>query len=176
MPLSPRFAGAELEQVVRHADVALLVCSRELLPPVRACRPAQVEELEMGHPPEPFEPRPATAGAPESADPRSVLLRDRTGHARLVSERGAPPAEAIEGLAPESAIEAVGVVEAVAGGEPRVVLELLAVPGPAAGALPITDASPLEERLDWRYLDLRHPRNRLMFEVQTTALRAMRAV
>ncbi|MDQ2827398.1 MAG: aspartate--tRNA(Asn) ligase, partial [Actinomycetota bacterium] len=54
-------------------------------------------------------------------------------------------------------------------------LEELKVPGPAAAPLPVDVGSPLEARLDWRYLDLRHPRNRLVFEVQTTVERAMRA-
>jgi aspartyl-tRNA synthetase len=41
---------------------------------------------------------------------------------------------------------------------------------------PIDDESPLELRLDRRFLDLRRPRNRLIFEVQTTVEHAMREV
>jgi aspartyl-tRNA synthetase len=55
-----------------------------------------------------------------------------------------------------------------------VVVEQLRVPGPAQHPLPVDDESPLADRLDWRYLDLRRPRNRLVFEVQTTVERAMR--
>ena len=110
-----------------------------------------------------------------SADPRLVVLRDHTGLVHLVSERGGQPEAVIDGLVRESAVEAVGTVGTAAAGEMRVVVERLDVPGPAAGPLPITEASSLEERLDWRYLDLRHPRRRLIFEVQTTALSAMRA-
>lgn len=40
--------------------------------------------------------------------------------------------------------------------------------------LPITTETNLDLRLDWRFLDLRQPRNRLVFEVQTTIERAMR--
>jgi len=109
-----------------------------------------------------------------SEDPRLVVLRDHTGLARLVSERGREPAQVIEGLVLESAIEALGTVEMAPGGGVRVVAERLEVPGPAAGPLPIAETSSLDERLDWRYLDLRHPRSRLIFEVQTTALSAMR--
>ncbi|MDQ6910422.1 MAG: aspartate--tRNA(Asn) ligase, partial [Actinomycetota bacterium] len=56
----------------------------------------------------------------------------------------------------------------------RIDVDELHVVGPAIADLPINDASPLVDRLDWRFLDLRRPRNRLVFEVQTTAERAMR--
>jgi aspartyl/asparaginyl-tRNA synthetase len=105
--------------------------------------------------------------AHELRAPTLVVLRDHTGQVELVT------AEAVEDLALESAIEAVGTVEAP-GGRPRVVVERLEVPGPAVGPPPISETSSLEERLDWRHLDLRRPRNRLVFAVQTTALRAMR--
>ena len=109
----------------------------------------------------------------------SVVLRDHTGRAALVLS------EPLPGLVRESAIEAVGVVERAPVAEAhgardpdllRLTVERIAVVGPAAAPLPITASSPREERLDWRYLDLRTPRNRLIFEVQTTAERAMRAV
>jgi len=38
----------------------------------------------------------------------------------------------------------------------------------------LADDASLDTRLDLRHLDLRHPRNRLVFEVQTTVERAMR--
>ena len=40
--------------------------------------------------------------------------------------------------------------------------------------LPITADSALDKRIDWRYLDLRRPDRRLIFEVQTTVEQAMR--
>lgn len=110
-----------------------------------------------------------------SADPRCLVLRDHTGLLHLVSERGGQPEAVIGDLVAESAVEAVGNVEPAQDGEVRVVLERLDVPGPASGPLPIAGTSSLEERMDWRYLDLRNPRSRLIFEVQTTALSAMRA-
>jgi aspartyl-tRNA synthetase len=62
------------------------------------------------------------------------------------------------------------------GGEVEVVLDDLEVVGPAQAEVPIDDASPLEERLAWRFLDLRRPRNRLIFDVQTTVEATMRSV
>ncbi len=74
-----------------------------------------------------------------------------------------------EAVPPGSAIEVIGTVEG-----PRVVVSELRVPGPALGPPPIDEHSSLDDRLDWRYVDLRRPRNRLVFEVQTTVERAMR--
>ncbi|MGI8622557.1 MAG: aspartate--tRNA(Asn) ligase [Solirubrobacteraceae bacterium] len=99
----------------------------------------------------------------------AVVLRDHTGLADLVLSY--PVAD----LAPESAIEAVGTVEAAPDGGVRLAVERLEVAGPATGPAPIAEASPLDQRLDWRHLDLRAPRNRLIFAVQTTAERTMRA-
>lgn len=93
-------------------------------------------------------------------------LRDHTGVVELLGDVGEP--------APESAIEVIGTVEGGDSG-PRLLVERLAVVGPAARPLPLAPGAPLEQRLDWRYLDLREPRNRLIFAVQTTAERAMRA-
>ena len=99
-------------------------------------------------------------------------LRDHTGVAPLVFRgEASPPAAQLHG---ESAVEVVGTVAETAGRAEVVVADLV-VAGHAQGPLPITAASPLDERLDWRFLDLRRPRNRLIFEVQTTAERAMRA-
>ncbi len=110
------------------------------------------------------------------SDPAIVELRDHTGVAQLLVGRGGKLQGLLERLVRGSAIETIGSVEADPSGGWRVVVELLDVPGPAAGSPPIGESSALEERLDWRYLDLRRPRNRLIFEVQTTALRMMRDV
>jgi aspartyl/asparaginyl-tRNA synthetase len=91
------------------------------------------------------------------------VLRDHTGLVELVGTAG--------GVTPESAIEAQGTV--VDGGR-RIELHRLVVVGPAQAPLPVDQGSPLQDRLDWRYLDLRRPHNRLVFEVQTTVERAMR--
>lgn len=105
-----------------------------------------------------------------------LTLRDHTGTVDLF-DPGMSSQDDLCSVTPESAIEATGTVVRVPGDEPagvRVVLGQLRVVGPALGPVPVHDGSPLEERLDWRYLDLRRPRNRLVFEVQTTAERAMR--
>jgi len=110
---------------------------------------------------------------------RTARLRDVTGAVRLV-HRPSHGVDTMAGVLASvglgSAVEAVGeVVVAGEGGEGLcLVLVDLDVVGPAVGALPVDEASPLNERLDWRFVDLRHRRNRLIFEVQTTAERAMR--
>src|ERR1035437_3988010 len=53
-------------------------------------------------------------------------------------------------------------------------LESLEVDSPAEPEVPIAPDSALDKRIDWRYLDLRRPDRRLIFEVQTTAEAAMR--
>ncbi len=58
----------------------------------------------------------------------------------------------------------------------EILLHELQVVGPAMAPLPISASSPLEQRLDWRFLDLRRLASRLVFEVQTTAERAMRGL
>lgn len=103
-------------------------------------------------------------------DPRHIVLRDRTGTALLVGWAGAAPDR-------ETAVEAVGTVVVSGSGTGDGValsVEQLCVVGPVLADLPINEASPIEDRLDWRFLDLRRPRNLLVFEVQTTVERAMR--
>ena len=97
----------------------------------------------------------------------TLTLRDHTGLVDLV-------ASSMPAVTAESAIEAEGTVMDALG---RLNIELtdLRVLGAAVSPAPIDERSPLEERLAWRYLDLRRPRNRLVFEVQTTLERAMRA-
>jgi len=102
----------------------------------------------------------------------SFTFRDHTGLVLVTATTG-PLADAVAAMTPESAIEVRGTV---AGGTAALHVDLdgLRILGPASGPLPVDGASPLDTRLDWRYLDLRLPRNRLAFEVQTTAERAMR--
>ncbi len=97
----------------------------------------------------------------------SVTLRDHTGFVDVF----APDGFRDEALLPESAIEVTGTVDDAGG----VVLGELRVLGPVAGGPLLDDTAPLDARLDRRHLDLRRPRNRLIFEVQTTVERAMRA-
>jgi nondiscriminating aspartyl-tRNA synthetase len=109
-----------------------------------------------------------------------VILRDRTGLAQVVLEKPEQPTElndAVSALTPESAVTLDG--EAVA--DPRVKLggvevrlQGLQVESAADPELPVAADSSLEKRMDWRYLDLRRPDRRLIFEVQSTVEHAMR--
>ncbi len=105
----------------------------------------------------------------------SFTFRDHTGLIEVLAPPG-PLAAALAELTRESAVEVRATVSAAAADHGAVHLGLveLRVVGPAAAPLPVDAGSPLDARLDWRYLDLRHPRNRLVFEVQTTVERAMR--
>jgi aspartyl-tRNA synthetase len=100
-----------------------------------------------------------------------VVLRDHTGLVSLVTD-DEETAKALAAVVPESAVEATGTV--VGGQGACLQVATLQVVGPAHGAVPVDERSPLAARLDWRYLDLRRPAARLVFEVQTTAERAMR--
>jgi aspartyl/asparaginyl-tRNA synthetase len=121
----------------------------------------------------------------EDGDVQVVVLRDPTGTAVLrhdTADDGGRLAGEIKELRRESAVVATGTVRRRGPGDSRgaagleVVLEDLQVVGPAQAEVPIGDGTPLEERLDWRFLDLRRPRNRLVFDVQTTVEEAMRTV
>lgn len=116
-------------------------------------------------------------------DVKFVILRDRSGTVQAVVDvAGAPDLSArVSHIPRESAIRIVGTVErnpAVKLGGVEVRLEDLDVSGPALGQLPIpipsSGITDLDLRTDWRFLDLRDPRNLLVFEVQTLAEHAMR--
>ncbi|HET9051373.1 MAG TPA: aspartate--tRNA(Asn) ligase [Candidatus Dormibacteraeota bacterium] len=101
---------------------------------------------------------------------RRLVLRDHTGAVELVGLDD----HLAQTLVPASALDVTGALEPGPDGSPRLRVDSVEVAGPAAGALPIGDGAGLDERLDWRFIDLRSPRNRLVLEVQTTAERAMR--
>jgi nondiscriminating aspartyl-tRNA synthetase len=109
-----------------------------------------------------------------------VVLRDETGLAQLILDKEDPPSElneTISALAPESAVTVTGLVvadERVKLGGLEIRLASLTVESPAEPELPVTAESALDKRIDWRYLDLRRPDRRLIFEVQTTVEHAMR--
>ena len=109
-----------------------------------------------------------------------VIMRDETGLAQVVLEKEDPPTElnnAVSALTAESAVTITGTVvadERVKLGGLEVRLEELEVDSLAEPELPIAPDSALDKRMDWRYLDLRHPQRRLIFEVQTTVEHAMR--
>ena len=112
-----------------------------------------------------------------------LILRDKTGQAQvahwkkgnlelaeLVSTIGTESALTVYGKVVENAIVKLGGLE--------VQLENLVIENNAELPLPFepfSDNLPEQDfRMDWRYLDLRRDRNRLIFEVQTTAEHAMR--
>jgi nondiscriminating aspartyl-tRNA synthetase len=109
-----------------------------------------------------------------------IVLRDETGLAQVVLAKDAPPSELnerVSALTVESAVTIVGTVaadERVNLGGLELKLEELEVDSLAEPEVPIAADSALDKRIDWRYLDLRRPDRRLIFEVQTTAERAMR--
>jgi aspartyl-tRNA synthetase len=109
-----------------------------------------------------------------------VVLRDETGLVQLVLGKDEQPSalnDTVSALTPESAVTVKGVVvadERVKLGGLEVQLEALSVDSPAQPELPITADSALDKRIDWRYLDLRRPDRRLIFEVQSTVEHAMR--
>ncbi|HEY2141285.1 MAG TPA: aspartate--tRNA(Asn) ligase [Solirubrobacteraceae bacterium] len=109
-----------------------------------------------------------------------VVLRDETGLAQVVLGKSDEPSELnerVSALTAESTVTVTGTVladERVKLGGLELQLEDLEVDSPAEPELPITPDSALDKRIDWRYLDLRRPDRRLIFEVQTTAEHAMR--
>jgi aspartyl-tRNA synthetase len=109
-----------------------------------------------------------------------VILRDETGVAQSVLAKDEPPTELnerISALTVESAVSVTGMVvadERVKLGGLELRIEALEVDSPAEPEVPIAADSALDKRIDWRYLDLRRPDRRLIFEVQTTAEHAMR--
>jgi len=112
-----------------------------------------------------------------------LILRDRTGMVQIAHWRKGNPelAETISKLGTESALTATGKVvanEVVRLGGLEIQLESLVVEGAAEIPLPFdpfNDVLPDQDfRMDWRYLDLRRERNRLIFDVQTTLEAAMR--
>ena len=114
-----------------------------------------------------------------------LIARDHTGlvqvtHPRSGNSGGPDPLESIiDGLTNESAIKVTGRVV----GNPVVNLNgLELVPSSievlsrAESPLPIDEHTSIDQRLDWRFLDLRRPSQNLVLEVQATIEVAMREV
>lgn len=108
-----------------------------------------------------------------------LIIRNATGLVQVTNERGRLEQleQAIEALTVESAVVVTGfVVEnpAVRLGGLEIIISAIEVLSAADTPLPIDQQSVLDTRLDWRFLDLRRPESRLIFEIQTTIERAMR--
>ena len=113
-----------------------------------------------------------------------LILRDRTGLVQASFWKPNDPglAESISQLTPETVLTIIGLVsanEAVKLNQMEIQLQEFEVLGEAQTPLPLepfgeTLPQQIDYRLDWRYLDLRRTQNLLLFNVQTTALMAMR--
>jgi aspartyl-tRNA synthetase len=108
-----------------------------------------------------------------------LVIRDCSGMVQATVDRQNRPDldSAIASLSIESAVQVEGAVhrnDAVRLGQLEIIPDSIVIHGAADPQLPIQQTSKLDARLDWRFLDLRRPRNRIIFEVQTTAEAAMR--
>ncbi len=121
-----------------------------------------------------------------------VILRDESGAVQLVNPatRELDPetadaasadafaiTEEISALAHGSFISVTGELkhdERVKLGGLEVKIASLAVVAEANPETPIAADSSLDKRMDWRFLDLRNPRQNLIFRIQTTFLHALR--
>ena len=107
-----------------------------------------------------------------------LVLRDRSGLAQAVNERRGDQIEnIINSLTPESAVVVTGQVVAspqVKIGGLEIVVKNIEIMSLAETPLPIDENTAMDGRLDWRFIDLRRPKNLLIFEVQTEFELALR--
>ncbi|HWR47277.1 MAG TPA: aspartate--tRNA(Asn) ligase [Pseudonocardiaceae bacterium] len=110
-----------------------------------------------------------------------VLVRDHTGMTQVTHKRpevGSDLEDLIEHEMPiESAVKVTGTVvdnKVVNLGGLEIIPESIEVTNRADSPLPINEQTGIDSRLDWRFLDLRNPARRLIFEVQTTVEKALR--
>ena len=109
-----------------------------------------------------------------------LVLNSRGGAVQVAHEKGRQPdriAERLAALTTGSAVTVTGVVKDA----PHVRLNGLEIEATdivihslAATPPPIAADSSLDKQIDWRFLGLRRPEQRLIFEVQTTLEHAMR--
>ncbi len=107
-----------------------------------------------------------------------VLVRDHTGTVQVTHKRGGPLEQLLDELTPESAVEITGQVvdnPVVKLGGVEIVPSSVEVLSRAETPLPIDERTGPEQRLDWRFLDVRRrPAAQQVFAVQTTLERALR--
>jgi nondiscriminating aspartyl-tRNA synthetase len=119
-----------------------------------------------------------------------IVLRDESGAAQLVNpavrelnaddEASASKlaiTESISALTHGSFVTVTGALkkdERVKLGGLEIKLESLEVVGEAIPETPIAADSSLDKRMDWRFLDLRNPKQNLIFRIQTTFEHALR--
>jgi aspartyl-tRNA synthetase len=109
-----------------------------------------------------------------------VIVRDHTGLLQVTHLRSDDTIEAtFETATVESAVRITGKVvrnDKVKLGGLELIPEHVEIVAAAEASLPIDEHTNLEQRLDWRFLDLRRPAQQLVFQVQATVERAMREV
>lgn len=110
-----------------------------------------------------------------------LVIRDTTGQTQCVIDRVSDPvtADEVKSIARESVVSVTGMVTAgPEAGSTEIQVQSLAVLSVSAPSPPVDPASKtwegVETRMDWRHLDLRRPKNRLIFEIQTEIEWAMR--
>ena len=115
-----------------------------------------------------------------------VVLRDESGAVQLVNPRTSDsdgvviadePATTISSLTQGSFVSVTGELkhdERVKLGGIEIKLTSLTVASMAIAETPIAVDSGIDKRMDWRFLDLRVPRNALIFRIQTTLEHAFR--
>jgi len=115
-----------------------------------------------------------------------VVLRDESGAVQLVNPRTTDadgvvvadePATSISGLAQGTFVTVTGQLkhdERVKLGGIEIKLATLTVVTEAIPETPIAADSSLDKRMDWRFLDLRNPKQNLIFRIQTTFEHALR--
>lgn len=110
-----------------------------------------------------------------------VVVRDHSGMVQVTHRRGGDGdavEAALDGLTTESAVRITGRVvdnPIVKLGGLELVPEAVEVLNRAVAPLPIDEHTGIEQRLDWRFLDVRRrPAARLLFAVQTTLEQGMR--
>jgi nondiscriminating aspartyl-tRNA synthetase len=115
-----------------------------------------------------------------------VVLRDESGavqlvHPRLFNEDKTPAedtiADEISTLSQGSFLTVTGELkhdERVKLGGVEIKVENIEVASLAIPETPIADDSGVDKRMDWRFLDLRVPKNALIFKIQTTLEHAWR--
>jgi aspartyl-tRNA synthetase len=118
-----------------------------------------------------------------------VVLRDESGATQLVHPRSFPIegvtepeqdqiAYTISNLTVGTFVTATGELkhdERVKLGGVEIKLDGLTLATESTLDSPIADDSGIDKRMDWRFLDLRVPKNALIFKIQTTFLHALRS-
>ena len=107
-----------------------------------------------------------------------IVLRDVSGKLQLTVDKGAFPevAAEVDKLTVESVVTAYGkVVEnpSVKMGGREMVVEKLVVES-VAEAMPMMADSSIDARMDYRWIDLRTEKNKLMIQAQTEFVKSMR--